>query len=194
MSISQEEDKWNWLEEDNGKYSSKSLRGLLENNRLPVDLNPMEWLRWIPLKVLCFVWRARLNRIANKVLLQHRGVPMDSVECSSCFGEIEDTKHVLVKCPFARTVWGRIGEWCGLEIDGNLEFRDLLDSTLCINQPTAKKRTIYTIFMATGWAIWKARNAFIFNGVRLSVESVVDGVMVSTYAWMKFRAKRKDVT
>ncbi|KAK1424595.1 hypothetical protein QVD17_19928 [Tagetes erecta] len=30
MSISQEEDKWNWLEEDNGKYSSKSLRGTEE--------------------------------------------------------------------------------------------------------------------------------------------------------------------
>lgn len=56
-----------------------------------------------------------------------------------------------------------------------------------------KIQTIYVIIMETSWLIWKTINAFIFNAARLSVSKVVDSIVISAYAWMKFRARKEDI-
>lgn len=155
VSFSQEGDRWKWMDEGDGLFSTKSLRISLDNNRSQVDMYPLEWHRWIPLNVISYIWRARLNRIPNNVLLQQSSVHLELVECSMCFGMEEDTNHVLVKCLFAQKVWNSIGAWCGLDISDNMDFRELVDSPLSLIQPSSSKRVIYSIFMSTGWAIWK---------------------------------------
>ncbi|KAK1431060.1 hypothetical protein QVD17_14273 [Tagetes erecta] len=77
-------DVWKWDCGDDTDFSVKSVRRLLELNRSPVDLNPMNWSCWVPLKVKSFIWKVRLNRIPSKVALGVRGVQVGSEECSFC--------------------------------------------------------------------------------------------------------------
>lgn len=55
-------DQWTWVEDPGGAYSVKCLRSIMGLNRVPVDLNPVNGLRWTPLKVRCFIWKVRLNK------------------------------------------------------------------------------------------------------------------------------------
>ncbi|KAK1429539.1 hypothetical protein QVD17_11750 [Tagetes erecta] len=73
-------DLWWWDADIKGEPSVKSIRRLLELNRVPVDLNPMIWPVEVPLKVRSFAWKVRLNKIPSKVSLTARGVQMGVVE------------------------------------------------------------------------------------------------------------------
>jgi len=53
-----------------------------------VDLNPVHWLVWVPLKIRCFIWKMRLNRIPSKIALGVGGVNVTSEE---------STDHLLLK-------------------------------------------------------------------------------------------------
>jgi len=46
------------------------------------------------------------------------------------------------------------------------------------------------IIMATVWFIWRARNDFIFNAKPLSIEGVMDLIMVHPFLWLKHRSIR----
>ncbi|KAK1412847.1 hypothetical protein QVD17_34393 [Tagetes erecta] len=98
---------------DDGEFTVKSLRHAIDLNWDPVDLNPVIWSSWIPLKVRGFAWKVRLNRIPSKKALQDRGVNMFSQECSMCFGSIETADHALNRCSFATVVWNCVRQWCG---------------------------------------------------------------------------------
>lgn len=91
-------DKWLWNISDDCMFSVKSLRQALETNGDLVDLKPVIWLNWIPLKVRGFSWKVRLNRILCKTALHDCGVNVVSNECSMCVGNIETTDHALNRC------------------------------------------------------------------------------------------------
>ncbi|XP_023732690.1 uncharacterized protein LOC111880493 [Lactuca sativa] len=73
-----------------------------------------QWSKWIPNKVNCFIWRARMDRIPTAVALDQRGVHVHSTQCSACVSGMESADHLLLKCPFAADLWNRIWEWCGI--------------------------------------------------------------------------------
>ncbi|KAK1415496.1 hypothetical protein QVD17_31278 [Tagetes erecta] len=75
---------------------------------MPVDLKPIIWTHWVPLKIKGFIWRARLYRIPCNTSLKARGVDIGLEECLMCFGLEETADHVLLTCPFADSVWSRI--------------------------------------------------------------------------------------
>lgn len=67
-------DCWYWVGDESGLFSVKSMRNLLERNRIPVDFSPFSWLPWIPLKVRCFGWHAAMGKIASKQALSIESV------------------------------------------------------------------------------------------------------------------------
>ncbi|KAK1422143.1 hypothetical protein QVD17_25055 [Tagetes erecta] len=186
-------DKWVWLGDESGKYSVKSLRYIIDYNRLPSDLNPMSWCHWIPLKVRCFMWRARLDRIPAKTGLIARGVGIGGGSCSLCIGTDESHSHLLISCPFASRVWDKVAEWCGvsrLESNGLRDVKVITEDEVGSNK---LKMAHCAIYMATCWYIWLARNDRIFNGIPVAVQNVVDKVKVHVFMWLKARAKLVDL-
>jgi len=130
--------------------------------------------------------------------LDKRGVMVGGVECSMCFNEVESTDHLLIRCPFAVKVWKRIGVWCGWSVAQVDFIREKIDHANNINGSEKVKDIASMIIMATTWyiwlaRIWLARNDLIFNSRALSVDGVVEKIMVNTFLWLKYRANRFDV-
>lgn len=46
--------------------------------------------------------------------LKIRGIDTQNTICGACINEIEDVDHILVKCPFAKSIRDKIFNWCGL--------------------------------------------------------------------------------
>ncbi|KAK1441033.1 hypothetical protein QVD17_06869 [Tagetes erecta] len=124
---SQNFSKWIWTASNDGQFSVNSLRNMLELNRAPIDLNPMLWSSWVPLKIRCFMWKARLNKIPSKNALMIRGVSIGMEECSLCFGEQETTDHILLHCRFTEKIWAEIFNWCKWPVVANGSIRERFD-------------------------------------------------------------------
>jgi len=109
-----------------------------------------------------------------------------------CFGMEETTDHVLLTCPFANSVWSRIRRWTRKANNNCVSIRDWLDFAADDPGIEISRLTMNSIWMATTWYIWLARNEFIFSSSKLSADKVVEMIMVNSLLWVKYRAKRVD--
>ncbi|GKA80488.1 RNA-directed DNA polymerase, eukaryota, partial [Tanacetum coccineum] len=66
------------------------------------------WVKFIPIKVNVFSWRARRDRLPTRVNLSRRGVLLDSHLCPLCNAAMEDVQHVFFRCDVARVVIRKI--------------------------------------------------------------------------------------
>lgn len=64
----------------------------------------IEWIQEVPIKVLCFIWRANLKGILTACALQKRGIIIIAINYSYCELEVEDPDHILINCSMARKV------------------------------------------------------------------------------------------
>ncbi|CAH1442108.1 unnamed protein product [Lactuca virosa] len=64
---------------DDGNYQVHALRQVLEVNN-SVDARKFWWIKEVPIKVTCFVWRAKLGRIPTTSALSTRGVVIKFAE------------------------------------------------------------------------------------------------------------------
>lgn len=63
------------------------------------SLDSFKWVKWIPLKINCFVWRLLQNRILTSANLIGRGISVSSTLCPFCCNVEDDTEHVFFSCP-----------------------------------------------------------------------------------------------
>ncbi|KAK1439109.1 hypothetical protein QVD17_04924 [Tagetes erecta] len=88
------EDQWVWAGSGNGtddQFSVRSMRNLLHKSSAPVhDGRPFKWIKWVPPKVVTFVWRMAFGKIPLSTLLINRGVPITSTSCIFC-GTLDET-------------------------------------------------------------------------------------------------------
>lgn len=84
-NLTQSMDKWVWDLSDNRDVMISALRHMVESNRNPVDLQPIQWSNWVPLKVRCFNCKIILNKIPSTCALIVRRVNVESEACSMCF-------------------------------------------------------------------------------------------------------------
>jgi hypothetical protein len=117
--------------------------------------------------VVAFGWRVLLNRIATKANLDLRHVlPMEgSLSCEFCGGSEESAIHLFLHCELASAVWLELMRWVGGEylIPPNLFIHWECWRAAGRNKKIRKGRGL--IWLATLWALWKARNDKIFKGL-----------------------------
>ena len=156
-------------------------------NAVPLSCRSIMWCKEIPIKTLCFVWRAAMGRIPSKVAIQNRGVPVSVKNCSSCGSDYEDADHILVACPFAMQVWRWIWSWCGLQSQNFQSINDLLISLGATGGCTRRRLMLHAIFYGTLWCLWKARNDRTFTNKSSSASRVTDEILSLTFSWFKYR-------
>ncbi|KAL0404157.1 UNVERIFIED_CONTAM: hypothetical protein Sradi_2056500, partial [Sesamum radiatum] len=108
---------------------------------------------------------ARNALLAQEQLHQH-GVRVD-IAYSNCLGDVEDGRHLLFACSFARLVWAMS--------DLPNEFIDYRESNVegwfrTIHQQC--RGPDFDFFFTICWAIWEARNRHIFEGQTLDAYEV----------------------
>nr|GEV54534.1 RNA-directed DNA polymerase, eukaryota [Tanacetum cinerariifolium] len=76
--LSSSKDRWTCDLNGDGEFRVKEVRSLLDNIFLPSANVPIRWVKFIPIKINIFAWRARLDRLSTSNNLMRRGGVMDS--------------------------------------------------------------------------------------------------------------------
>jgi len=181
------EDGWTCGITDDGMYRVNALRYIIDSPQQTPTTEIIKWTHDVPLKVLCFVWRANLGRIPTVTELIKRGITVTSLNCTHCSTEEEDTIHALWSCTFAKTVWEWILRWCDLPTPDIDSIGDLLSFMNERRNGSVKRRDLIPICYGTLWSIWKARCDWIFKQIRASPTKVADNVKSLVYTWVKHR-------
>ncbi|XP_023771129.1 uncharacterized protein LOC111919768 [Lactuca sativa] len=146
-----------------GQFCITALRERIDRAVHMIPDGVFQWSKWIPFKVSCFIWRARMDRIPTAVALDQRGVQVHSTQCSACISGMESMDHMLLKCPFVVDLWNRIWEWCGITPIIFSSIKEMLTYIAMTGQCPKRRTTLLSIISGALWGIWRARNDRIFN-------------------------------
>lgn len=155
-------DKWVCNISSDGIFHVNVLRTQIDwRNMMPGEIST-NWIHDISLKINCFMWRAKLDRIPTACALMKRGIQITSDICTYCESDMEDTTHVLFRCPVASKVWEWIFLWCKIP---HIHFGNVAELVKFVAQwgTCLKKMTLTSICYGTTWIIWKARCDRIFK-------------------------------
>ncbi|GJU33061.1 RNA-directed DNA polymerase, eukaryota [Tanacetum coccineum] len=113
--LSSSKDRWTCDLSGDGEFKVKVIRNFIDDLFLPSSDVETRWVKFIPIKVNVFSWRARLDRLLTRVNLSRRGVLLDSHLCPLCNAAMEDVQHVFFRCDVARFVLRKICRWWDLD-------------------------------------------------------------------------------
>lgn len=83
----------------------------------PLYNDNFHWLKEIPMKVSCFIWREKLGKIPAALELSKRGVNLDILTCRMYDETKECVNHVIVKCSYATMIMEGIMRWCKVNVN-----------------------------------------------------------------------------
>lgn len=173
-----------------GRFTVKITRRFLDSFFAPGDGLFFRWIRLVPLKVLCFAWKAVRGRLPVADNLLARGINVQNCLCKLCGLETESTNHLLVKCSFAKGIRFWIFRWCGLPHTDFDNVNSLLDFAAQWGNCPKKKKILVAICYTLLWCIWKARNSKIFNNLQQSAAVIADDVISLSFFWIINRCNR----
>ncbi|CAH1453333.1 unnamed protein product [Lactuca virosa] len=156
-----------------GIFAVNALRKIWDRS-LPISGRKFEWIREVPIKVVCFIWRAWLGKIPTKLALVKRGVSLGDIKCSLCDDWEEDSDHVLVGCEYAKEVLSWIFKWCGVTMPPIRTVVELLDFANNWSNNPSKRRLFLGICYGALWGIWKQRNGRVFNDSKMPSAKCAD--------------------
>lgn len=75
------------------------------------------WKRYIPPKVLCFVWKIVHDRLTTEVNALNRGVEIPGA-CYVCDNQLvlEDQEHLLSHCEYVIAIWSWVQSLINLDL------------------------------------------------------------------------------
>uniref|UniRef100_A0A2N9FGA8 Reverse transcriptase zinc-binding domain-containing protein n=1 Tax=Fagus sylvatica TaxID=28930 RepID=A0A2N9FGA8_FAGSY len=163
-------DQLTWRHIEKGEFTVQSAylqltKGLSSNAAESSNAEQTKWFwkkLWrlkVPTKCKHLLWRACTVSLPTRSGLQRRGVHIDP-KCLLCGYHEETTTHILWACPLARNVWalakGKANKMPNTE---EADFRDLTIALASSKHPKELEQ-----WTTLTWAIWNARNKFIFEG------------------------------
>nr|GEW82072.1 RNA-directed DNA polymerase, eukaryota [Tanacetum cinerariifolium] len=124
VSLSSAQDRWICDLSGDGEFRVKVVRNILDDLFLPAQLNSTRWMKYIPIKINVFAWRARRDCLPTRSNLIRWGVPLVYANCPLCQTSEEDIQHVLFRCDLAQIVLRKICRWWDLDmkLTGNVSF------------------------------------------------------------------------
>ncbi|KAJ0780408.1 putative RNA-directed DNA polymerase [Helianthus annuus] len=191
VCLSSGPDKWVWLGSGASGFSVAAVKSLLVSSRDFSNRFVMEWCNWVPKKCNIFAWRAELNRIPTVEALEKRGMVVIDDGCNFCNENLDSVSHIFTACRLALGVWEKISFWCKIPKFFVFSFRDLVEIHKVGDRSLAERKALHGIVISTCWVLWKARNNLRFNGISSSVDEVFSEVMIVSFFWFKYRAKKR---
>ncbi|GJX11249.1 putative heat shock protein 70 family protein [Tanacetum coccineum] len=93
-------DSWRWIHDDDGIFTVKRLRELIDDKILNKTngIQETKWNKLSPRKICIFIWRLQKRRLPAFTWLDHLGIDLDSTLCPHCEDEIETVEHCFLKC------------------------------------------------------------------------------------------------
>nr|GEW60537.1 RNA-directed DNA polymerase, eukaryota [Tanacetum cinerariifolium] len=122
VTLSASKDRWICDLNGYGVFIVKEVRTIFDDIFLPFAVDATRWVKYIPIKINFFAWRARLDHLPTRSNLVRRGVVLDSFLCPLCGLVPEDIHYVLFRCDTAKLVFHRICRWWDLDWHNLLSF------------------------------------------------------------------------
>lgn len=160
-----------WRLENSGVYSVKSAYKFLQVQRGHWNAEENEniwrilWRIKAPPMAVNLVWRALSNCLPTMTQLHYKHVPVQML-CSICANEEESIVHSLTLCPFAKQCW--------MTLRQDIRWNQVSDFRVWIQdlwtEGTAKQCAESVVLC---WAIWRARNDWVWTQKPSTVNRVV---------------------
>lgn len=100
-------DSWSCELDSNGQFSVTSCKRRLIKSNSGSYGNSFLWLKEVPTKVSCFVWRVVQNYIPSGAALKNRGINITSSMCGECSLKEETIDNLLCVCvPLCQRYFG----------------------------------------------------------------------------------------
>ncbi|GKC95059.1 RNA-directed DNA polymerase, eukaryota, reverse transcriptase zinc-binding domain protein [Tanacetum coccineum] len=145
------------------------------------------WSRCVPIKVIVFIWRLRLDKLPTLMNMDRKGIDVDSLLCPVCREHVESVNHLFFSCGMARDLWVLLARWCDLDI---LELYNIAEWLLWIDdcQVSKKARLILEGVVAMMmWSLWNFRNALIFLDSKPKKAIIWDSIVYQSFVWISSR-------
>ncbi|GKC56842.1 RNA-directed DNA polymerase, eukaryota [Tanacetum coccineum] len=133
-------DRWVCDLVSDGNFRVKEIRNYIDDLFLPHQAAQTRWIKYIPIKVNIFAWRARQDCLPTRVNLIRRGITIESSLCPVCSVCEEDVCHIFFRCDLAQLVLRRICRWWGLDPHDWSSFQEWQSWILSIQFSSKKKR------------------------------------------------------
>ncbi|KAM6599952.1 hypothetical protein CsatA_019561 [Cannabis sativa] len=182
-------DFWYWSLNSSGVYKVKDAYNLLHKEDgllLSSDEKRLWKIAWninVPPKVLHFLWRSLSETLPTKVQLVSRHVPLD-LRCPMCNFEDESIVHLLIECSFAQSCWHRSSLSANVLLGG--KFSNWFESSVLPSSTEIREEAVMIC-----WAIWNARNAYIWKGKSTSASDVILSARVNLNQWKNAQLRKK---
>ncbi|GJW56983.1 RNA-directed DNA polymerase, eukaryota [Tanacetum coccineum] len=181
--LSPSKDRWICDLSGDGAFRVKEVRSLLDNILLPSFDVSTRWVKFIPIKINIFAWRARLDRLPTRSNLVRRGVVMDSDLCPVCGLVTEDIAHVLFRCDLVGLTFRKICRWWELDWQVLMSFEDWNDWFSAIRLSSKVKLMLEGVCYVAWWHIWAFRNHLIFDATPPRRSMIFDDIVSRSYYW-----------
>ncbi|GJT79241.1 reverse transcriptase domain-containing protein [Tanacetum coccineum] len=113
--ISSSADRWVCSLSNDGNFSVKEVRNVIDEMSLPSHSESARWVKNIPIKINIFAWRARRDCLPTRNNLIRKGVSLESSSCLLCLSGEEDVHHVFFRCSLARDILRRVCQWWDID-------------------------------------------------------------------------------
>nr|GEX15917.1 RNA-directed DNA polymerase, eukaryota [Tanacetum cinerariifolium] len=158
VTLSASKDRWICDLNGHGVFRVKEVRTILDDVFLPSVADATRWVKYIPIKINVFAWRAQLDRLPTRSNLVHRGVVLDSSLCPLCGLVPRDIHHVLFRCNTVKLVFRRICRWIKLILEG--------------------------VFYVAWWHLLVYRNQSIFAATPPRRSVIFDDIVSRSFTWV----------
>lgn len=193
-------DKLLWLGTRTGEYSTKSgYFSAVTSDEDRMNLQSEQQFKWkssvwklsCAPKVKLFSWKLLKGAIPVGERLVERHVPADP-RCKRC-GCSESIIHLLFQCQFAQRVWNLAPFVTELDVSGIVDLMASWESLCALKCLPPSGIVSSPLFPWVLWAIWKARNKFVFEGHCASPEETLSSAIALAREW-SLEVKKESTT
>nr|GEU42950.1 RNA-directed DNA polymerase, eukaryota [Tanacetum cinerariifolium] len=187
ITLSASKDRWICDLNGDGVFRVKEVRTILDDIFIPSVTDATRWVKYIPIKINVFAWRARVDCLPTRGNLVRRGVVLDSSLCP-LYGLVpEDIHHVLFRCDTAKFVFRRICRWWDLDGHDLLSFSDWNAWFFAIRLPYRIKLILEGVFYVAWCHLWVYRNQSIFAATPPRRSVIFDDIVSCSFTWCTSR-------
>lgn len=183
-SMTHSADNFHWIWTSSGRYSVKTAYQAFFEGLTRLPGAEQLWKSAAPLRQKFFGWLAIQNRCWTADRLQNRGLPHQPM-CTLCLQEQETMNHLLMQCPFSRTIWSLVTVPLKIAIACPQRDSVLVPwwEAVVANCPGEQRKEISAIITLIMFSIWKERNRRTFDNISTTDNALAGKIIAEWKLW-----------
>jgi hypothetical protein len=189
----EEEDSIVWTMSADGLYTTKSAYSMQFYGSMASTYPAKVWQVWAQSRCKFFIWLILQNRVwtADRLLLREL---QNKYFCQLCRRNLETVHHLFMECPVARQVWTEVSNWAGVGCLHPQTWNTCWDvpawfTTVAERESSTRGKGIQSLLILVCWALWRERNARVFDDREKQTSRLVVGIKDEVWLWVRAGAK-----